>query len=470
MKTLAMRRSCRVWTFLAMVTVSHLVIRSGVGADLSLGVFSVDIIPPIGEGACIGFMPSVTRIEHPLLLKGIVLRSTQGTWVLAAADLCGICNSSHDRLRRVLAEAADSTEDRVVVQSLHQHTAPVLDLESARLIHGEEHPRYQSHLDYQGVVEQAARRGASGALRSLRPVTRVVGSQAKVHQVASNRRVPLGDGTIGVRASLTRDPTIRDADEGLIDPWLRSVTFFQGDQPLAELYFYATHPQTFYGNGRISWDMVGMAREQLQSESGVFTVYFTGCGGNVTVGKYNDGTPAARARLAESLFDAMRKAQLAARESPDAVVRLAELPDSAPEWHTAEIAFNVRNDGLFELDALTRKLASEDSLSARVTAGSFLAFRQRLEEGHRGRVARLRLGAIELLFLPGEPFVEYQLFAQRVAGNNRFVGMAGYGDCGVWYFGPDSIYQDRGGYEQTWSLTGPCQQSVETALRGLLRP
>jgi hypothetical protein len=280
----------------------------------------------------------------------------------------------------------------------------------------------------------------------------------------------LGDGTIGVRASLTRDPAIRDADEGLIDPWLRSVTFFQGDQSLAELYFYATHPQTFYGNGRISWDMVGMAREQLQSESGVFTVYFTGCGGNVTVGKYNDGTPATRARLADSLFDAMRKAQLAARESPESVVRLAELPDSTPEWHTAEIAFTVRNDGLFELDALRRKLASEDSLSARVTAGSFLAFRQRLEEGHRGRATRLRIGTIEMIFLPGEPFVEYQLFAQRVAGNNRFVGVAGYGDCGVWYFGPDSIYKDSGGYEQTWSLTGPCQQSVETALRSLLQP
>lgn len=470
MKTLAMRRPCRVWTFLAVVTVSHLVIRSGVGADLSLGVFSVVITPPVGEGACIGFMPSVTRIEHPLLLKGIVLRSTQGTWVLAAADLCGICNSSHDRLRRVLAEAADSTEDQVVVQSLHQHTAPVLDLESARLIHGEEHPRYQSHLNYQEVVEQASQRGVKEALERLRPITRVVGSKAKVFQVASNRRVPLEDGTIGVRASVTRDVSIRDADEGVVDPWLRCVTFYHDDQPLAELHFYATHPQTFYGDGRISWDMVGMAREELQRESGVFTVYFTGCGGNVTVGKYNDGTPTGRARLTERLFDAMRKTQVAARESPDVVVQLAELPDSAPEWQTADIAFTVRNDGPFELSALQGKLASENPLSTRVTAASFLAFRRRLEQGHRGRVSRLRLGAIELLFLPGEPFVEYQLFAQRVAGNNRFVGVAGYGDCGVWYFGPDSIYLDRGGYEQTWSLTGPCQQSVETALRGLLRP
>lgn len=469
MKTQAVRCGYRVWTLLAVVLVSSLAIRPVNGAELSIGFFSVDITPPAGEGACLGFMPSVDQIEHPLLLKGIVLRGARGTWVLAAADLCGICNSSHDRLRRVLAEAVDSTEDCIVVQSLHQHTAPVLDLDSARLIHGEGHLRYRSHLGYQELVEQAARKGASGALKSLRPVTRVVGSRAKVRQVASNRRVPQEDGTIGVRASLTRDPMIRDAEEGLVDPWLRLITFFQDDQPLAELYIYATHPQTFYGNGRISWDMVGMAREELQSESGVFTVYFTGCGGNVTVGKYNDGSPAARARLAERLFDSMRLAQVAARESPDTVVQLAELPDTTPEWQTAEIAFTARNDGAFELDSLRRKLASENSLSARVMAGSFLAFCQRLERGHRGRAARLRLGTIELLFLPGEPFVEYQLFAQRAAGAGRFVGVAGYGDCGVWYFGPDSIYQDRGGYEQTWSLTGPCQQSVETAIQGLLQ-
>jgi hypothetical protein len=187
------RRCLRFWSFVALAWTSSSAIRPIDGAELSIGLFSVDITPPVGEGACLGFMPSVHEIEHPLLLKGVVLRSTGATWVLAAADLCGVCNSSHDRLRRVLADAVESTEDRVVVQSLHQHTAPVLDLDSARLIHGENHPRYQAHLDYQELVEQAARNGASGALKSLRPVTRVVGSQAKVHLVASNRRVPLGD-------------------------------------------------------------------------------------------------------------------------------------------------------------------------------------------------------------------------------------------------------------------------------------
>jgi hypothetical protein len=78
-------------------------------------------------------------------------------------------------------------------------------------------------------------------------------------------------------------------------------------------------------------------------------------------------------------------------------------------------------------------------------------------------------GTIDVEHLPGEPFVEFQLFAQQTAAaESAFVCEAGYGECGVWYYGPDRIYRDRGGYEQTWSLTGPCQASVESALRELL--
>ena len=49
-------------------------------------------------------------------------------------------------------------------------------------------------------------------------VTKIVGSKAKVDRVASNRRVPQADGSIVVRASVTREVAVREAPEGLIDP------------------------------------------------------------------------------------------------------------------------------------------------------------------------------------------------------------------------------------------------------------
>ena len=67
------------------------------------------------------------------------------------------------------------------------------------------------------------------------------------------------------------DRELQEAPEGVIDPWLKTVSFLQlEDRPLAQIHYYATHPQSFYGDGRISYDVVGMAREKLQRETGIF--------------------------------------------------------------------------------------------------------------------------------------------------------------------------------------------------------
>src|SRR5690349_4134349 len=72
----------------------------------------------------------------------------------------------------------------------------------------------------------------------------------------------------------------------------------------------------------------------------------------------------------------------------------------------------------------------------RMTAAMNLAWNRRLQSGHFPQVARLRIGPIQIVHLPGEPFVQFQLHAQSAAPKS-FVCVAGYGDCGVWYYGPD---------------------------------
>lgn len=66
-------------------------------------------------------------------------------------------------------------------------------------------------------------------------------------------------------------------------------------------------------------------------------------------------------------------------------------------------------------------------------------------------LSALHLDNIVLLHLPAEPFVQYQLRAQKFAPE-RFVATAGYGDGGPWYF-PTREEYSRGGYEVrvTWS-------------------
>ena len=58
--------------------------------------------------------------------------------------------------------------------------------------------------------------------------------QAKVERVASNRRYLGPDGKPRFnRISATRDPKIRAQPEGTIDPWLKTLSFWDGDQPVA---------------------------------------------------------------------------------------------------------------------------------------------------------------------------------------------------------------------------------------------
>lgn len=444
-------------------------------SPLRLSTFRVDVTPPIGDGPCVGCMPKVASIEHPLELRGIVLRAGERTFVIAAIDYCGICNTSDETIRGAMALAAGTTIDRVALQSLHQHSAPILDADAVRFLHGEKSEQLAQHLRFTDDIASRTATAISESLIHLQPVTRIVGSKAKVDRVASNRRVPQADGSIAVRASITREAAVREAAEGLIDPWLRTLTFFDGERKLVQLHYYATHPQTFYGDARISWDTTGMARERMQTATGTFQIYFNGCGGNVTVGKYNDGNRESREQLATRLLDAMRRSD--AVSGPEAIgmsaervleVDVSRLKHTDIAWDSAPIKFTVREEGTFHPELLKMQLAPDQPFPVRLTAAMFSGFGQRLREGYVAQATRLRIGDIDIVHLPGEPFVEFQLFAQQVAAQNSFTCVAGYGECGVWYYGPDHIFTDRGGYEQTWSLTGPCQQTVEEALATLL--
>ncbi len=80
----------------------------------------------------------------------------------------------------------------------------------------------------------------------------------------------------------------------------------------------------------------------------------------------------------------------------------------------------------------------------------------------------LELGNARILHMPGELFVEYQLFAQRLRPD-LFVAMAAYGDYSPGYIGTRVAYP-QGGYETgTPSRVGPEVEDVlVTALRDLL--
>ena len=59
---------------------------------------------------------------------------------------------------------------------------------------------------------------------------------------------------------------------------------------------------SYYADGRVTSDFVGLARKARQAEdTACHHVYFTGCAGNIAAGKYNDGAPANRDALADRI-------------------------------------------------------------------------------------------------------------------------------------------------------------------------
>src|SRR5262245_46271501 len=276
-----------------------------------LAWFRADVTVPMGH-RLMGILPvRAARVADPLEARGFVLLGVDAPIVWVAVDWCEIRNEAHDRWREVLASAAGTDPSQVIVTCLHQHDAPVADLTAQRLLDEVGLAKQLCDPEFTEVAVQRVAQALRGCLSSARRVTHMGVGQGIVHDVASNRRVVLADGKVAfTRGSNSGgDRFMREAPDGLIDPCLRTVSFWDGEHPLLALHSYATHPMSYYGRGEVSADFVGLARRlRQQDDPQVFQIYANGCAGDVTAGKYNDGSPENRPILAKRLHAAMQDA------------------------------------------------------------------------------------------------------------------------------------------------------------------
>jgi hypothetical protein len=371
-------------------------------------------------------------------------------------DWCGIRNDSHRAWCEALAKAAHTTPQRVAVHCVHPHNAPFADLEAQKIV--EAVPGAPHSLDrkfFETAVARAAEAVGEG-LKKTQRVSHVGTARARVKRVASNRRIVGSNGKVSfTRYSATKDPKVRAEPEGLIDPWLRTVSFWDGEQVLAALHYYATHPMSYYGDGRVSSDFCGLARDRHAQETRTFVAYFTGCAGNVTAGKYNDGAPENRPQLRDRILAAMREALKSTKRRPLA----------GWQWRVEAISLAPRRENSFG-ERESRQLLENPraSKAARGNAALQLAWLARRDRPID--LACLDLGEALVLHLPGEPFVEYQLAAQAMR-RDRFVCVAGYGDGGPGYIPTDKAYLE-GGYEPIVALARPCEALLRKSMAKIL--
>lgn len=421
-----------------------------------LATFSVDITIPIGH-RCMGILDTkVQRIDDPLEAKGFVFLGREAPIVFVALDWCEVRNGAYDLWRDTLAAAAETTRERVLVCSLHQHDAPVVDTEA------------QSLLDSVGLVgelfdvnfhRECLKDVANAVERSIRltkPITHIATGQSPVEKIASNRRIVHSDGVIRFdrysRSAI--DSAQADASPGEIDPNLKSIAFLSGEETLAVLSSYATHPMSYYGQGGVSADFVGLARRRRQRDTpNTLQLYATGCSGDITAGKYNDGSQQARGELADRLYQGM--VQAAKSFDKTAIEQVGFRRE------TYHLPFHEGQQ--FQRDAMHKVLLDDQANTKdRILAAMGLASLNRMERGQPIDLPCLDLGVAQIVLLPGESFVGYQLMAQSIRPES-FVMAIGYGECWTGYVPTEQAFQE--GFNHDWRWVG---RGCEAVLRDKL--
>ncbi|HEX7450621.1 MAG TPA: hypothetical protein VF306_23875, partial [Pirellulales bacterium] len=254
------------------------------------------------------------------------------------------------------------------------------------------------------------------------------------------------------------DPRLRDAPEGEIDPYLKTISFWNGDRPLLALHCYATHPMSYYGRGGVSADFVGLARRRRAAdEPKVKQIYVSGCSGDVTAGKYNDGTPLMRQVLADRIHRAMQKAWEATDRSPLRQVDFRSATLDLPFHEGAAFARETMQQTL--QDAAARP-------TDRILAAMGLSSLDRIERGEKIDLPCIDLGPARIVVFPGEAFVGYQLMAQRLLPET-FVMSIGYGECWPGYIPTQVAFDER--FNHDWRWVGPgCENLIRAALQTVL--
>jgi hypothetical protein len=433
---------------------------SPTGGSLRIATFWSDVTPPLGHPLLAGLAPPVAAVDDALEAHGLVLLGADEPIVLVSVDWLEIRNNAYAEWRQVLAAAAGTTPDRVLVTSIHQHDAPLADLAAEAILRERNLPVSICDPDFHARAVQGVADALRTALDAARPVTHLGLGQAEVREVASNRRYIGPDGRPRFdRSSATKDAYAREQPENTIDPWLKTLSFWDADEPLAAVSAYATHPQSYYRTGRVSSDFPGLARKRRQKDDArVAQIYVSGASGNVTAGKYNDGDPGNRLVLADRLYQAMRSAWEGTERRPLERCGFRAVP----------LRLEPRDTPGFTVADLERKLAPDASAKDQCLAAMGLSWRRRADAGDRLDIPVLDFGGAQFVLLPAESYVEFQLLAQRLRPDS-FVVVAGYGECAPGYIPIERAWEEGDGNLNDWCWVAPgAEQAMTAALKAAL--
>ena len=258
---------------------------------MRIAAFTIDITPPVGFPIAYGINQ---KTDTPIYLRGVILDYRGRRVVIAAAEIIGFYGGSYYQWRQMIARAARTPVAQVLLHVVHQHDSLMPPSpEVCRKL-----AQYPDALPNEAAAWAAMRGRVEATLTRLasprgqarwQKVEAIGSAEKRLAELAANRRLLGPDGKVQVmRWSMTTNPKLQREPVGRIDPLLRSIGFFGArGKLLATLHFYATHPMAAYGREMVSSDVPGVALQHLREAAPSAThIYLTGCGADVTFGKY----------------------------------------------------------------------------------------------------------------------------------------------------------------------------------------
>ena len=411
---------------------------------MKAGVFEVDVTPEIGGPIAFGINE---KTDSSIFIRGVIIDDSKKRVVVASCDFLYIWGNAYDQMKKVIAKSAGTSSQNVFLHSVHQHDSVNIAIELNDI-----HKKYRgievTPLSYYKKINKTLEEATVKAVQKMKTVKNIASAERRISGLASNRRLLDENGKVyAMRWSMCHDPKLQSEPTGLIDPMLKTIALIGGNnKPLAVMHFYASHPMTAYGRNMCSADVPGVALDYAKKHycKDVPQIYFTGCGGNTTFGKYSlenkeKSLRILGERLGKELLENCKQLEKKSVGAISVKNSTFELP-LKPELNEKELLEKIKK---------TENPGEAILLSTRLEAV------RNWEKWKKLNITRLSIGDdIHMLALPSETVVEYQLYAQTLVPE-KFLACAAYANSSYGYIPTANMY-DEGGYE-------PADASITTA-------
>ena len=391
--------------------------------------FKVDVTPPVGLD--MAYCPN-NKVDMPIYVGGVILDDGTTRVVWCTCDYIYVCGQTYEQWQRKIADAAGCPPENVFLHSVHQHdsmrVAPEFNPPDGAVDdNGKPFPLEGSDPGYvaKSIADITAEIARLIGNDAWVPIASLKTAETRVGGLASNRRLVDESGKgVTMRWTMTTDPALQAWPTGVIDPMLRTVALVKEDGTIyAALHFYATHPQSAYRRGMVSGDVPGWAiRYACEKTPDTLHFYFNGCGGNITMGKYNPSADAAAiVALGTRLGNYLLKNLDRLEDRASGPIRLFRVEIDVP-------------------------LDPQRANPEHQTWGNRAYFEKTFDHWKRSSITRFNAGEVNILsFGLSELCIEYQLYAQELVPEN-FLATAAYGN-GIYWYMPVAKAFEEGGYE-----------------------